>query len=313
MLYQIYHRTHYRYHQPVFLKPHRLRLSPRADGWQSLQQFDLQVSPQPQGIAEVTDLDGNHIQRIWFVEPTEELVITVTSQVLTHMENPFNFLLEPWAVTLPFDYPLSLYRQLKPYWYPYSTFPDPTVITLAQEIALATQHQPLDFLYTLTQRLYQECDYTLREHGQPIEAGTTWRNKQGSCRDLTILFMEVCRTMGLAVRFVSGYQEGDQGSSDWELHAWAEVYLPGGGWRGYDPTHGLAVSDRHIALVASPNPQDCAPVTGDILPVRSFRETGQPFHSTMSTKVQVTTLTGMQQQSAGWQSQSQNQSQSQSQ
>ncbi|MFM7576061.1 MAG: transglutaminase-like domain-containing protein, partial [Microcystaceae cyanobacterium] len=137
------------------------------------------------------------------------------------------------------------------------------------------------------------------------EAGITWRNKRGSCRDLTILFMEVCRTMGLAARFVSGYQEGDQATEDWELHAWAEVYLPGGGWRGYDPTHGLAVSDRHIALVASPNPQDCAPVTGEMMPVRSLRETGNPLKSTMSTMVKVTTFTPTQQQGSGWQSQSQ--------
>ncbi len=124
-------------------------------------------------------------------------------------------------------------------------------------------------LQTLVQRLYKECSYTMREEGMPWEAGVTWRRKQGSCRDLTVLFMEVCRAMGLAARFVSGYEVGDEETSQWELHAWAEVYLPGAGWRGYDPTHGLAVGDRHIALAANPLPQYCAPVKGAVSLVKS--------------------------------------------
>ncbi|MGL5035547.1 MAG: transglutaminase-like domain-containing protein, partial [Microcystaceae cyanobacterium] len=188
-----------------------------------------------------------------------------------------------------------LYRQLQPYWHSYGVNPDPVAIALGQEIALNCQQNPLTFLGTLTQRLYEDCDYTLREHGQPWEAGITWGQKQGSCRDLTVLFMEVCRTVGLAARFVSGYQEGDQSTEDWELHAWAEVYLPGGGWRGYDPTHGLAVSDRHIALVASPIPAYCAPIAGEITPVRPIWETGQPPSSQMHSRVKVSVINSQQQ------------------
>jgi transglutaminase-like putative cysteine protease len=99
--------------------------------------------------------------------------------------------------------------------------------------------------------------------------------------------MEACRAVGLATRFVSGYQEGDLSTDDWELHAWAEVYLPGGGWRGYDPTHGLVVSDRHIALVASANPLYTAPVVGEVMPVSPFITTGKAVRSTMQTQVLV--------------------------
>jgi transglutaminase-like putative cysteine protease len=87
--------------------------------------------------------------------------------------------------------------------------------------------------------------------------------------------MEICRAMGLAARFVSGYQEGDVEQDNRDLHAWAEVYLPGGGWRGYDPTHGLAVSDRHVALAASSFPSYAAAVTGHITPVKSLAEEGE--------------------------------------
>jgi transglutaminase-like putative cysteine protease len=99
--------------------------------------------------------------------------------------------------------------------------------------------------------------------------------------------MEACRAVGLATRFVSGYQEGDLSTDDWELHAWAEVYLPGGGWRGYDPTHGLVVSDRHIALVASANSLYTAPVVGEITPVNPFTTTQKMVQSEMMTQVLV--------------------------
>jgi transglutaminase-like putative cysteine protease len=94
----------------------------------------------------------------------------------------------------------------------------------------------------------------------------TWQQKEGTCRDFAILFMEVCRLIGIAVRFVSGYQQGDSNSSDRHLHAWVEVYLPGAGWRGYDPTHGLAVADGHVALAASSLPRYAAPISGVFRP-----------------------------------------------
>ena len=97
-----------------------------------------------------------------------------------------------------------------------------------------------------------------------MTAADTLRCGTGSCRDLTVLFMEVCRSQGLAARFVSGYQAGDPGQQDRELHAWPEVYLPGGGWRGFDPTLGLAVTDQHIAVACSWHPAGAAPVVGTI-------------------------------------------------
>jgi transglutaminase-like putative cysteine protease len=265
--YQISHITTYHYSQPVNLDPHLVRLRPRSDSHQTLQSFSLLVTPIPVNQSPIVDLEGNAMIKIWFQpELTKSLVVQVLSQVETHQTNPFNYLLEPWATRLPIDYPASLLMQLQPYLggqYPgYTATVDPVAIALAQEILQQVEGNTTAFLAELNQTLYTNCKYMVRETGDPLPPGTTWLNRAGSCRDLTVLFIETCRAIGLAARFVSGYQEGDLDSDERHLHAWAEVYLPGAGWRGFDPTHGLAVSDRHIALVASASHRYAAPIAG---------------------------------------------------
>jgi transglutaminase-like putative cysteine protease len=118
-------------------------------------------------------------------------------------------------------------------------------------------------LNALNQKIYKSCGYLLRIDGAPWPPGVTWSKKSGSCRDLAVLFMEVCRSIGLAARFVSGYEAGVE-SPERYLHAWAEVFLPGAGWRGYDPTHGLVVADGHIVLAAAPRQQQTMPIEGQV-------------------------------------------------
>lgn len=266
MRYQITHTTTYKYAQPVGLEPHVLRLRPRSDVTQKLLSFEMAIAPVPVGISEVIDLEGNNLIKLWFTEPTDHLQFTITSEVETIRINPFHYLLEPWANHLPIDYPASLLNQIQPYLQPVvaHTGIDPTAFQLAWEICEQSDRNPINFLGNLNQRIYQECGYITRETGDPLPAGLTWQQKLGSCRDFAVLLMECCRAVGLAVRFVSGYQEGDHDQAERYLHAWAEVYLPGAGWRGYDPTQGLAVSDRHIALAASYFPHYAAPVTGKL-------------------------------------------------
>ena len=266
MLYQISHTTTYTYDRSVILQPHTIRLRPRSNGWQTLKMFSILVSPIVQSQSDIIDLDGNALIKVWFPsEPTDFLEIQVLSQVATHQSNPFNYLVEPWAIQFPIEYPHSVLQQLQSYLLGYSLAGiDPIAFSLAQEIAEETGGSVTQFLNELNQRLYQGCEYVIRETGNPFPPGRTWIEKTGSCRDLTVLFIEVCRSIGLAARFVSGYQEGDLDSLERHLHAWAEVYLPGAGWRGYDPTHGLAVSDRHIALAASAIPNYAAPVSGSV-------------------------------------------------
>lgn len=268
MRYCITHQIRYTYECPIGLHHQFLQLRPRCDVTQKLHHFALKITPAPIALYETVDLDGNATFKAVFTDvETAELVIEATSEVETFRTNPFNYLLESWATTLPVDYPAALWQQLQPYLGSQltgglSTSIDPVAAQLAQDLWLETSGNVGMFLTQLNQQIYQSCGYTLRETGNAYPPGITWTQKSGSCRDYTVLFMEVCRAVGLATRFVSGYQEGDVDTEDRHLHAWAEVYLPGAGWRGYDPTHGLAVADRHIALVATPTAKNSAPVLG---------------------------------------------------
>lgn len=270
MRYLITHHTEYHYQESVTLQPHLVRLRPRMDGHQQVHSVQLTVQPAPQQQSHLVDLDGNTLIKLWFDrQPTNSLSIQVDSDIETLCTNPFNYLLEPWALHLPFDYPTSLRLQLQPYLLGQisgTVALDPIATQLAQEIWLAVNGHPTSFLSELNARIYKECQYQLRETGAPLPPSMTWLHKTGTCRDFAVLFIEVCRAAGLAARFVSGYQEGDLDSTDRHLHAWAEVYLPGAGWRGYDPTHGLAVSDRHMALVASAASRYAAPIEGAVNP-----------------------------------------------
>ena len=290
MRYHISHTTTYTYNQPVFLKPHLLRLRPHCNGWQKLHNFSLEIDPEPVGISEIVDLDGNNFSKIWFKQPTETLRIKANSELEVYETNPFNYLLEPWALKLPFDYPSSLLTQLQPYLKSYSFIPDAVALQLAQEIAQEVKGETISFLLNLNQLLYEKCEYIIREEGEPWPAGVTWKNQKASCRDAAVLFMEVCRAIGLAARFVSGYQEGDIEQDDRHLHAWVEVYLPGGGWRGYDPTHGLAVAEGYVVLAASAIPSQTAPVLGNVTPVQSVLETGKAVESQMEAHISITRL-----------------------
>ncbi|MBU6229624.1 MAG: transglutaminase family protein [Cyanobacteria bacterium REEB459] len=282
MRYQICHRTHYGYQESVTLQTHTLRLRPRSDAGQQVINFDLKVDPVPQRQIELVEIDGNQTLRLWFDQvATRHLTIEAVSEVITYRSNPFDYLAEPWAVHLPIDYPLALAASLQPYLQAsHKMAVSPQIIDLAEEILHGVEGNVGFFLTTLNQRIYQSCQYGTRTTGQPWPPGITWAKKSGSCRDFAVLFIAVCRAVGLAARFVSGYEEGDSRIAERDLHAWAEVYIPGGGWRGFDPTHGLAVSNRHIALVASPFPKDTAPVQGSTVE-------GSQVKSSLATEVRV--------------------------
>jgi transglutaminase-like putative cysteine protease len=127
----------------------------------------------------------------------------------------------------------------------------------------------IDFLFELCAALHRELRFIARPDGAPWTSDETLLRGEGACRDLAVVFIDACRGVGLAARFVSGYKlELDRIEENADLHAWAEVYLPGGGWRGYDPSLGLVVADRHVAVAASCEPELAAPTTG------SFRGTG---------------------------------------
>lgn len=261
MRYRIEHTTRYDYATEVFVEPQTIRLSPRSDPSQRLVSHALVVEPGPAGMSRHLDAEGNSVCEIWFSGQTARLELVVTSEVETLRSNPYDYI-------SPFDQPLALpfrYRHETTALALYRRGPvAPVVRAFAQAIANESGRTTHEFLIALNHRLHSEWQVQPRWRGLPWSPTHTLRAKRGACRDLAMLFVAASRAMGLAARFVSGYHEGDPEQSEVHLHAWAEVYMPGGGWRAYDPTGGLAVADRHVAVAAARNPRDAAPISGSI-------------------------------------------------
>jgi transglutaminase-like putative cysteine protease len=267
MRFQIAHASAYAFSRPVYLEPHTIRLRPRSDGSQRLTRFTLEIVPPPVGQTDCLDLEGNSVVQAWFSGLTDSLRITARSEVETLRENPFDFSLgDPSFDRLPMEYADELRAGLAPY--RSRDHADDAVVRFASIVADETGRRPLPFLVALNRRIFQECRATTRDEGAPQPPGATLAARQGACRDLAVLFVEACRVLGFGARFVSGYHEGDPDQERRDLHAWAEVYLPGAGWRGYDPTLALTVADRHVAVAAGMRPERAAPIAG------TFRGTG---------------------------------------
>ncbi len=277
MRYDFVHSIKYSYSKPVFLEPQTLRLRPRCDSWQNLLAFTLRVDPQPTGLAECIDLDGTSSTLIWFDGLHEALTIDTSFIVDTQHTNPFDYVLSPDAQILPIHYRLEFADTLAPYLSGIDASPD--VKALAEKIGRETSWETTSFLGALTRFLMETISPIVRHEGEPQTPLVTLTQRQGACRDYTVLFLEVCRIVGLAGRFVSGYFGGEPENEKRHLHAWAEVYLPNAGWRGYDPMFGLAVADQHIAVAAAASPSLAAPTTG------TFR--GTEASSAMTTDIHM--------------------------
>lgn len=258
MRYRVLHQTRYAYDAAVYLEPHTVRLRPRDGGGQRLLAWSIRVEPEPATITEALDLEGNVLTHAWFEGLTSALRFDVAFDVETTRPNPFDYLLLPPGDAL---LPWPARASTPPAFLSRGDAPSPEVAAFAERLAKSAPGIT-GFLADLTSELYAVMTVDEREFGDPWPPGQTFTARHGSCRDLAVLFVDACRAVGIPSRFVSGYQEGDRDQDSRELHAWAEAFIPGGGWRGYDPTHGLAVADRHIAVAAAAHPRDAAPVTG---------------------------------------------------
>ena len=286
MLFHIRHALRYVYAQPVFLEPTTLRLAPRSDPAQQLLHHALRVQPQPSGSTRVLEADGGEALVLWFDPLQQELSIEVEMVVSTTRANPFDWILtHPPALHLPAAYPPAEARSLQACLAGSQPVANPVqqwAAALASEVDGATT----DFLIHLADRIHHGFQHVGRPDGEPMPPDETLAMRTGACRDTAILFVAACRSLGLAARFVSGYSMHHPAEvSEHELHAWAEVYLPGAGWRGYDPSLGLAVADGHVVLTAAPDHHLAAAVSG------SYRGTG--VGSLMRYAVEVRTATSL--------------------
>ncbi len=254
------HSTVYRYDFPVYLEPHIFRLRPRTNSAQRLLAFDLQIAPMPAGTTECLDQDGTLALNAWFDTPTRELSVLSRFTVEMLRQNPFDYVLTGESLHLPLWYPEPLCAALAPY--RNDTPVAESVKQYAKWIAGGAQWNTLSFLTALSRQIYQTCRQVIRPYGPPWPSDRTLSAQEGSCRDLAVLFCDACRVMGMAARFVSGYECASASAQESYMHAWAEVYLPGIGWRGYDPARGLAVSNSHVAVAAGFDHDLASPVAG---------------------------------------------------
>ena len=263
MMLRISHTTEYTFSSEVFLEPQILRFKPKSTAFCRLQKFNIKVDPKPKGLSQFFDSENNDIQLCWFNNLHKKLSIKSESLLQIQDYNPFNFLIYPQEyTTVPFQYnatetdTLSIYLQVQDV--------SDELIRFGNIILAESNHKTVNFLINLTNAIHDMFHIESRFEGAPHSPATSFNIKSGSCRDLAWMQINLLRCHGLASRFVSGYYFLDDESSEFELHAWLEVYLPGAGWIGIDPTHGIITGNHHIPVSSSYKHENTMPVTGTI-------------------------------------------------
>jgi uncharacterized protein (DUF2126 family)/transglutaminase-like putative cysteine protease len=267
------HTTHYTYDQLVNLGPQVVRLRPAPHCRSNVISYALKVEPATHFINWQQDPFANYQARLVFPDKTKEFKVTVDLVVEMAVYNPFDFFLEPKAENFPFTYEEELKQELAPYLV--ADTATPLVASYLKKIDL-TEKRTIDFLVGINQQLQGDIGYTIRMEPGVQTPEETLTLAKGSCRDTGWLLVQLLRHLGLAARFVSGYLiqlkadvkslDGPSGTEvDFtDLHAWCEVYLPGAGWIGLDPTSGLMAGEGHIPLACTPQPSGAAPIEGGV-------------------------------------------------
>jgi uncharacterized protein (DUF2126 family)/transglutaminase-like putative cysteine protease len=277
----LHHRTSYRYDRPVGHGAHIVRLRPAPHCRSRILAYSLKVSPGEHFLNWQQDPQANYLARLVFPEKMESLDVVVDLVVEMSVQNPFDFFLEPHAENYPFVYDAEQSRELAPFL---------VKSAMSQQVARWVaayrnkECRTIDFLVSLNAAVQEAIEYKIRLEPGVQTPEETLTKASGSCRDSAWLLVTLMRHLGLAARFVSGYLiqlkpdvkslDGPSGTEvDFtDLHAWAEVYLPGGGWIGLDPTSGLLAGEGHIPLACSPEPSSAAPVSGGVDPCESEME-----------------------------------------
>src|SRR5271168_1227474 len=271
----LHHKTDYQYDRLVSLSPQVVRLRPAPHCRTPITAYSLKIEPREHFINWQQDPQSNYLARIVFPKPVRHFAVEVDLIAEVSVINPFDFFLEPYAERWPFCYDDDLRKELAPYLVAIS--PGPQLRSYLTRID-QTSRRCVDFLVALNQQLQGTIGYVIRLEPGIQSCEETLTLKKGSCRDTAWLLVEILRNIGLAARFVSGYLiqlkpdvkplEGPEGPTHdfTDLHAWTEVYLPGAGWIGLDPTSGLFAGEGHIPLATAPEASSAAPVSGAVGP-----------------------------------------------
>jgi len=269
MLLLIEHSNVYRYARPVELTAHRLMLRPAESHGLQIRSERLEIQPAHR-ISWEHDVFFNSVAQVFFTEKADQLRIFSRYTVEQFNINPFDFVLESYTNDLPFDYQGDDVTDLMPYCkqqYPQDT---PAIHAWLQPFLDANgRGKTLPFLLALNESVAAQFSYGARDEEGIQTPAQTLQLRTGSCRDFALLFMEAARHMGLAARYVSGYLcSADDGKPDVAAnatHAWTEIYLPGAGWKGFDPTSGILAAGLHVRAAATRNPLQATPIRGSYL------------------------------------------------
>ena len=263
MRFKISHTSEYNYSKDVFFEPHYFRFKPKTTPHSFVKDFSISFEPEPSGFSEQIDIENNHLMLCWFDGLHHQLRITANSVVETDEYNPFNFLVHPSEfLQMPFAYGGKTRQLLKPSLQT-AGLSEP-MIKYSNKLLNESDKKSIDFLLLLTKEIHRSFSLVTRETGNSLEPDITFKRKQGSCRDLSWMQIHMLRNLGIASRFVSGYLYIDSPDPEFELHAWVEAYLPGAGWIGLDPSHGMLTSHFHIPVASSAYHENTMPVSGSV-------------------------------------------------
>ena len=266
------HRTEYFYDHPVRLGPQIVRLRPLPDLRREAGTYRLEVQPAPLSVHWLVEPGGNPVARLVLPQPITRLGLVISLELDMAARNPFDFLLEPEAERWPFRYVPAVADALAEFRRP--DYPGPALLALHG--ATSTPAETVAFVIGLAAAVRDRVRYTTRMEAGVLPVEQTLTGALGSCRDSAWVLVQLLRLHGVAARFVSGYLvqlADDTGRHGAELHAWAEVYLPGAGWVGLDSTSGLITAEGHVGLAASADVDGAAPLSGTVEPAQVRLET----------------------------------------
>ncbi len=263
---RIQHRTTYNYSEPVSFGQHKIMIRPREGHDLHIESSVLEIAP-AHAIHWMRDVNGNSIAKIDFTESASQLMI-YSELILQHYDsNPLDFILDASAVSYPFVYEPDSLPELAAFMhiiYPKDTAPLKEWLT--QFWKPGDKIETIVLLQRVNQHINNTFQYQRRDEPGVQTPTETLQKNSGSCRDFATLLLEACRCWGLAARFVSGYMQclaTEAGGAS--THAWTEVYLPGAGWKGFDPTSGIMTGSQHVTLAVSRDPEQAAPIAGSFV------------------------------------------------